>query len=100
MTPRDPKIPKTADAGTKPWWKLGIVIAVANRRTRYPIAYAWLLVISALDIILTWIILGKGGREVNPRAREVIDDWGLDGMIAYKFGLILFFRKPYRPYKA
>ncbi len=57
----------------------------------YPSAYAWLLLFSALDVILTWVILGMYGREVNPIARWVIDHWALNGMIVYKFALITVF---------
>lgn len=58
---------------------------------RYPNAYVWLLFFSAMDIMLTWVIFTNGGREVNPIAEQVIFRWGLDGMILYKFILVLFF---------
>lgn len=57
----------------------------------YPNAYTWLLLVSAMDIMMTWVILLFGGSEVNVIARWVIDHYGLPGMIIYKFALIVFF---------
>ena len=57
---------------------------------RFPELYVWLLFVSSLDIMLTWVILRDGGSEVNPVARIVIDAWGLNGAILFKFALILF----------
>ena len=57
---------------------------------RFPELYIWLIFVSSLDIMLTWVILRDGGSEVNPVARLVIDAWGLNGAILFKFGLILF----------
>lgn len=65
--------------------------ALLNHHMRYVHSHAWLLLFSALDVIMTWIILNDGGREVNPIADAVIDAYGLDGMIVYKFVLIAFF---------
>ena len=50
----------------------------------------WFLLFSSMDIILTWHILRKGGLEVNPLARLVIERWDLAGAIAFKFSLVLF----------
>ena len=52
---------------------------------RYPDEYVWFLLFSSMDIMLTWVILSHGGREVNPIAAFVIDTWGLPGAIAFKF---------------
>jgi hypothetical protein len=57
---------------------------------RYSSAYAWLVLVSSLDIILTSVILRLGGREVNPIAEAVIAMHGLPGMIAFKFALMVF----------
>jgi len=65
--------------------------ALLNHHLRYPRAYAWLLLFSALDVILTWIIINYGGSEANPVADAVIDRWELDGMVVYKFVLIAVF---------
>lgn len=57
---------------------------------RYQSAYAWLLLLSAADVIFTWHILRRGGAELNPVAKLVIDQWELPGAIAFKFALVLF----------
>lgn len=62
-----------------------------GRPMLFPNAYVWLLLFSALDIMLTWVILHMEGREVNPIAERIIDDYGLNGMIVYKFALITLF---------
>ena len=71
--------------------KQGLILGLLNRQMRYPNAYAWLLLLSAMDVMLTWVILLLKGREVNPIANWVIKQWELSGMITYKFMLILFF---------
>ncbi len=35
--------------------------------------YIWLIFVSSLDIMLTWVILRNGGEEVNPVAELVIE---------------------------
>jgi len=57
---------------------------------RFQEHYVWLIFVGSLDIMLTWVILRNGGEEVNPVARLVIDAWGLNGAIAFKFALMLF----------
>ena len=57
---------------------------------RYQTGYVWFIFVSSLDIMLTWLILSKGGSEVNPVAKLVIDNWGLAGAIGFKFALALF----------
>lgn len=56
---------------------------------RYPGLYGGFVFVSSLDIILTWLVLQLGGREVNPLAAAVIAHWGLGGAIAFKFSLML-----------
>lgn len=56
----------------------------------YPNAYTWFVFVSAMDIMLTWVILWQGGAEVNPVARIVIERWGLNGAIVFKFALAIF----------
>lgn len=55
----------------------------------YPNRYAWFILFSALDIMLTHTILQKfgmhGGRELNTIADWVISRYGLWGAIALKF---------------
>ncbi len=55
----------------------------------YPNTYTWFVLVSSLDIMLTWVVLHYGGVEANPLAANVIYRWGLPGMVAYKFALIL-----------
>ncbi|MHC4992660.1 MAG: DUF5658 family protein [Planctomycetota bacterium] len=56
----------------------------------YPNEYVWFVFVSSLDICLTWAILGRGGSEVNPIARRVIETWDLPGAIGFKFALTIF----------
>jgi Domain of unknown function (DUF5658) len=63
---------------------------IGSPEMRYQSAYVWLIFVSSLDIMLTWAILRRGGEEVNPVARQVIDLWGLHGAIVFKFALMLF----------
>jgi hypothetical protein len=56
---------------------------------RFPNLYVWFVFFSALDIMLTWAILRRGGTEVNPVADAVIKNWGLPGAIVFKFSLTL-----------
>lgn len=57
---------------------------------RYPSEYVWFVLVSTLDILLTWVILKAGGSEVNPIAAMVINAWKLPGAIGFKFALTLF----------
>ena len=57
---------------------------------RFQSHYVWFVFFSALDIMLTWAILSRGGREVNPIADEVIKMWGLNGAIMFKFSITVF----------
>lgn len=54
---------------------------------RFQNQYVWFVFFSALDIMLTWAILSRGGREVNPVANEIIQMWGLNGAILFKFSI-------------
>jgi len=56
---------------------------------RYPAPYTWLVFLAAMDIMLTWIVLYTGGREVNALAAWVIQNAGLPGMVLYKFALVI-----------
>jgi hypothetical protein len=57
---------------------------------RYQRAYLWLLLLSAIDVMFTWHILRRGGSELNPVAKLVIDHWELPGAVAFKFALVMF----------
>ena len=57
---------------------------------RFPSAYLWLVFLSSLDIMLTWVILSLKGQELNPIANAVIQHSGLTGMIIFKYSLTIF----------
>ena len=56
----------------------------------YQQAYVWFVLVSALDIMLTWTVLFLGGEEVNVLADAVIAHAGLTGIVIYKFCLVVF----------
>ncbi len=56
---------------------------------RYPNCYVWFVFLSAMDIMLTWVVLSMGGMEANPLVDRVLVEWGLQGIVAYKFGLVM-----------
>jgi hypothetical protein len=60
-----------------------------RRPVLYPNVYVWYVLLSALDIMLTWTILHLDGVELNLLADWVIHHGGLPGMVAYKFVLVL-----------
>ncbi len=51
---------------------------------RYPRVYPWFVLLAALDVALTWMLLGLGGREANAVAAMVISGAGLAGAVALK----------------
>jgi hypothetical protein len=50
----------------------------------YPRHYVWVLLLAVLDIIVTVLVLGTGGNELNALARWAIQYAGLAGMVAIK----------------
>lgn len=56
---------------------------------RYQHAYTWFVFLSAMDLMLTWIILHQDGRELNPLAKWVIDTMNLWGLVGFKFSLVV-----------
>jgi hypothetical protein len=56
----------------------------------FPDRYLWLVFLSALDVMLTRVILFLGGNEVNPLADAIIQDWGMPGLSLFKFLIIAF----------
>ena len=60
-----------------------------RRSARYPDWYAWYVLLAALDVMLTWMVLHFGGREVNVLADWVIRRWQLPGMVVYKFATVV-----------
>ncbi len=63
-------------------------IRTAGAGVRYPNLYTWLVFVSALDAILTYLVLHFGGREANQLAASVLETWGYRGMVVYKFALV------------
>ncbi len=60
------------------------------RVARYPQAYVWFVFASALDLMMTWVVLYFGGQEVNVLADYILDRWALTGMVFFKFALVVF----------
>ena len=56
----------------------------------FPNLYLWLVFLSALDVVMTRIILYFGGIEVNPVAKWVIEIGGQMGMSLFKFFIVAF----------
>ena len=51
--------------------------------------YVWFVFVSALDIMLTWVVLHLGGREANALANAIIYRYGLPGLVVFKFALVV-----------
>lgn len=56
---------------------------------RYSGIYPWFVLLASLDIMLTWVILTMGGREVNSVAAWALGIGGLFGLIALKFASVV-----------
>lgn len=54
----------------------------------YPDAYGWAVLAGSLDVMMTWVVLGVGGTEVNVIADRVLRHAGLPGLLMFKFGVI------------
>jgi hypothetical protein len=50
--------------------------------------YTWFVLVSSLDVMLTWVVLHAGGREANALAAAVLNHYGLGGMVTFKFALV------------
>jgi hypothetical protein len=61
---------------------------IGSRPALYEDRYAWFVLVSALDLMLTWIILHVGGREVNAVAAAILDRYDLPGLVVFKFSLV------------
>jgi hypothetical protein len=60
-----------------------------RRRVLYPGPYSGFVLVSALDLLLTWRILVRGGRELNWIADRVIEYFGRGGIVAFKFTIVV-----------
>ena len=56
----------------------------------FPTAYVWLIFLSAMDCLMTWMVLYFGGEELNHIANTILERFDMAGMVAYKFILITF----------
>jgi hypothetical protein len=59
-----------------------------RRAVLYPDLYPWYVLLASLDIMLTWVVLHLGGRELNHVADWVLNRWDLPGMVIFKFSLV------------
>lgn len=55
----------------------------------YPDLYSWVIFFSALDVMVTRIVLHFNGREANPVADAVLNRFGFTGMIGMKFAIAI-----------
>ncbi|MDA1008643.1 MAG: DUF5658 family protein [Planctomycetota bacterium] len=63
----------------------------SNPRLRYAPLIVVLLFVSALDVILTHVIIDRGGIEINPVANLVFEHWSVFGLAAFKYALVTFY---------
>lgn len=63
--------------------------AFFSRAALYPQYYVWYVFLSALDVLLTWVILHLDGREANVLADWIIRRHNLPGVVAFKFTLVV-----------
>lgn len=56
---------------------------------KYENNYVWLIFVSCLDIMLTWIVLWRGGREANGLAAAIIGRFDLVGIVLFKLAMVL-----------
>ena len=68
---------------------MGYNPAPPRRGMLYENAYVWLIFVSCMDIMMTWVVLWHGGREVNALAASIIKHFGLPGMVIYKLLLVV-----------
>jgi hypothetical protein len=54
----------------------------------YPDRYAWYVFVSALDVILTTVLLHFGAEEVNLVANWVLGRYNIAGLVVFKFVLV------------
>ena len=63
---------------------------LSNPQLRYPNAYTWLVLVSALDLMLTMLVLYVWeGFEANPIAEAVITKMGYVWAIVFKFAIVV-----------
>jgi hypothetical protein len=87
--PQDAPPPGAAVTGAGPG--AAVIARPRGQPVLYPRAYLWLVLISSLDIMLTWVILHVGGYEANPLAATIIERFDLWGAVSFKFFLVIVF---------
>lgn len=64
-------------------------VAVADRSVKFPYFYLALAFVSAMDLILTYMVILLGGIEVNPIANAVLQSPAdFHGLIVFKFAVV------------
>lgn len=56
---------------------------------RFAHIYPWYLLVAVADIVVTWIILTHGGRELNTIAAWAWSGWGPAGLTVLKFTTVV-----------
>ena len=64
-------------------------IGMMTRTVLYPDRYTWFVLVSSLDLMLTWAVLAAGGSEGNILADWIIRRWGLTGAVVFKFAVVM-----------
>jgi hypothetical protein len=65
-------------------------MAIEQRKVvLFPNLYLWLVFVASIDIMLTRLVLFFGGTEINPIAALVIKQFGIPGMTAFKFSIVI-----------
>ncbi|MBK7404172.1 MAG: hypothetical protein IPJ41_05955 [Phycisphaerales bacterium] len=67
---------------------VAVAIGPGAQSVLFPVAYTWLVLAGALDVIMTYLMLSIGAIEVNVVADHAIRAGGLWGLIALKFGVL------------
>lgn len=62
---------------------------ILRRDLLYAPWYLWFVATSALDVIVTTLVISVGGYEANPLADHVIGRFGMHGAVVYKFMLTI-----------
>jgi len=65
-------------------------VAAVAPRLLFQNHYTWFIFLSAMDFMLTLVILAYGGVEVNAVAARIIQNHSFGGLFAFKLGMVLF----------
>lgn len=75
--------------GTSPPGRLSIGERLGQKPMLYQQRYVWFVFLSVMDVMMTWIILSAGGRELNWIANAVIEFGGKVWLIGYKMAIVV-----------